>query len=1319
MLVPNSDKRRFGSRGFDATVSFANQDRSRTGFVGLGLSGSMFGFEPRNCGLTDSGVGSASHESSFAKLFPVLEYLFFCINGFPEFHLLYARRPQTAKLAMDVTFSRSRDFGIKTALDFNTGCILWVSRSGDPSFGDFVGGKMKKSVVCAALFVLGFLCGLASQANAQAVFGSILGTVTDPQGAAVVGAKVTVTDVNKGTAQETTTNESGNYTVSHLIPDSYSVKVDAPGFKAVEQKDVTVMVDNGSRVDLQVQVGSSSESVEVTSEAPQLKTDRADVSIEFSGKQLAELPILNRNFQSLELLSPGTQVLTGWGHAATENPQGSKQIFVNGQHFSGTAYELDGTDNQDPILGIIIVNPSLDSVTETKITTQNYDAEFGKAVAGVMTAQTKSGSNQFHGSGYFYDLNPVGQATNPFTGLAPLNTWKQFGGALGGPVIKNKLFFFGDYEATRRTTGTTFQISVPTDLVRSTCLTAGSATCDLSEYLAAGLSDGGQVYNPYQAPGSRTAYAGNIIPQAALQAADPTCASGCGLTTAENILALLPAPNATGTNNGTLNNYSASGSGPFNDYQYTTRVDYFAGSKLQVFGRYTHANYKISGKPVFGTAIGGPGLGSGGLAGQSLINNYSLASGFTYTLSNSLLTDFRFGWFRYNPHSTKFDATTAAATALGLPGLNTSDPTTGGLPAFFFDQTIGTSTLGGSASGIGEALNVGRCNCPLEEKEQGEQFVNNWTKTVGNHQFKFGADLRHATNLRVPSDANRTGQLNFNHLGTSDGNASSLGGLDLATFLFAEVTSFNRYVGSALEAHAVETQNRYFFYGQDTWRATSKLTVNYGLRWEYYTPESVNAKGAGGFAVLPQGVIRVAGYGNISRNGNTDGDYKLFAPRLGIAYQVNPKTVVRMGYGRSFDIGVFGTLFGHTVTQNLPVLANQQLTSPTNDNKTPAFNFTAGPPANQFPVVPSDGILPLFGPTGTVSPHIRPDHVVPPTVDAWNVNLQRQLTGKSTIEVGYVGNHGSHTFKGNGPTYNVNQATVVGFGTLTYNQRSPFNTAFTTPYTDANGITTNVVCCSGQGMGYAGDDGTNSYKALQIKFNQRAGSGLTMLAHYTYSRAYDNDGSYQPDLKVGYGRQDYNRDSVLVLTSLYELPFGRGKTFLGDAGRGADLIFGGWQWNTAITLGSGLPFTPSYSECGQDRDTGPCRPSKNGSFHMGAGTFNPVTRQVVYFTPVAPLTTNGGSSGPFVRPAVGTFGNIQRNAFTGPGEFRADMSIFKNFTITESVKAQFQAEFFNVFNHPVYAQPSNCIDCAGNGIISGLESDIEMRQFQFGLRLNF
>src|SRR6266571_3570317 len=312
-------------------------------------------------------------------------------------------------------------------------------------------GVMRKQAILGWILVLCLAFGVCTTTSfGQAVYGSIIGTVTDPQGNTVTGAKVTVTSVTKGTSQETATNDSGNYSVTHLIPDTYKIKVEAPGFKTHDVASVQVSADAAARVDAQLQVGAVTQTVEVTGEVPQLKTDRADVSIQFNEKYVSELPLLNRNFTNLQLLSPGTQKLVGWSHAATENPQGAQQIFVNGQHFSGTAFELDGTDNQDPILGIIVVNPNLDAVQESKISQGNFDAEFGKAVAGVVTVQTKSGTNELHGSG-FYDFRGDGQqARDPFKnapGVAlPNASFKQFGGAAGGPIIKNKLFAFGDYQ---------------------------------------------------------------------------------------------------------------------------------------------------------------------------------------------------------------------------------------------------------------------------------------------------------------------------------------------------------------------------------------------------------------------------------------------------------------------------------------------------------------------------------------------------------------------------------------------------------------------------------------------------------------------------------------------------------------------------------------------------------------------------------------------------------------------------------------------------------------------------------------------------------
>ena len=247
------------------------------------------------------------------------------------------------------------------------------------------------------------------------MFGSILGTVTDAQGNAVSGAKVTVTSLSKNTSFETASNESGNYSVTHLIPDSYRVHIEATGFKAYDVASVAVSADTSVNVDASLQVGAVTQTVEVTGEIPQLQTDRADVDVQFSQKYVEDLPILNRNFTNFELLSPGTQKLPGFNHAATENPQGGGQIQVNGQHFSGTNFELDGTDNQDPILGIIVVNPNLDAIAETKIALQDYDAESGKATSGVIRVQTKSGSNYFHGSGFYFYRSSDQEARDPFT----------------------------------------------------------------------------------------------------------------------------------------------------------------------------------------------------------------------------------------------------------------------------------------------------------------------------------------------------------------------------------------------------------------------------------------------------------------------------------------------------------------------------------------------------------------------------------------------------------------------------------------------------------------------------------------------------------------------------------------------------------------------------------------------------------------------------------------------------------------------------------------------------------------------------------------
>lgn len=1208
------------------------------------------------------------------------------------------------------------------------------------------------AVTLAAFLAVSFSGHIAF---AQAVYGSILGTVTDPQGAAVPNAKVTVTDQRKGTSDTTTTNGDGNYSVTHLIPDIYSVSVEASGFKTTQQKDITVMADSGARVDLQMAVGSTSESVEVTAEAPQLKTDRADVAYEFNTKYVEDLPILNRNFTSFELLSPGTQKLS-WGHAATENPQGSQQIFVQGQHFSGTAYELDGTDNQDPILGIIVVNPNLDAVTETKVALQNYDAEFGKAVAGVVTAQTKSGSNDIHGSGFWFRRSDANQARDPFTQFAPdpitgrfipRARWQQFGGSIGGPIVKNKLFFFGDYQGTRQTNGITNQLTVPTSRALSTCNPATNASsptpgfCDLSDYLNIS-STCCQVYDP--ATGSTSGKGGTRTPFGPAGACTGNCIPiGRISPQAAAIIALFPQPETTALQN----NFLGSGSGPFKQNSFDTRIDYTASSTVNVFGRFSLDYFSLSGVGTLRSAagyLGGPGSGLLGLSGSSITHNYSLATGFTKTFSSTLLTDFRFGWFKYNPQTKKSSSGTPM-TDFGIPNANTTDPNTAGLGEFILGPAVSVGMNGANnpsghglvVSTFGDGLGIGRCNCPLTEREDQFQFVNNWTKIKGNHQIKFGADLRYARNLRIPSDNNRTGEYNFSPEVTSGGD-SSAGGLDFATFLLGDVTQLARYVTNPALTNinnAAERQKRFFFYGQDTYRMTPKLTINYGLRWEMYFPESVLAKGYGGFANIVDlggtGAIRVAGYGPYNLSGNVANTYHAFAPRLGIAYQVTPKTVLRMGYGRSYDIGVFGSNFGHTVTQNLPVLIKQNIAASAigsgSDAYQPIFTLAQGPIAPVFPAIPSNGLIPFSSLNGQDSGvHIRPIKQVLPTLDAWNLTLQRQVTPTISAEVSYVGNKGSHGFSGDGPNYDVNPKSMFLYNTIDPLTGQQYADSLRRPLCHPNLATDTCAGIPDDLGNYYGNDASSNFNALEVKVEKRFSQGLQFISHYTFAHAnaYNNN-YYAIDHRIAYGPNDFVRDHVFVFNPVYELPFGKGKKFLGNSGKLVDYLVGGIQLSNTTNWSSGLPWTPSTNECGSEQDVGICRPSKgSGSFHVGAGSFNPVTHQVVYFTPLTSL------SGPFTDPGKGNLGNIGYNSFRGPHGFYSDLSVVKAIPITERFKAQFRMDAFNVFNHPVYAFSGNngangCIDCVNttptgtNGKITGLEGGTSMRAVQFALRLNF
>ncbi len=909
---------------------------------------------------------------------------------------------------------------------------------------------------------------------------------------------------------------------------------------------------------------------------------------------------------------------------------------------------------------------------------------------------------------------------NSITGrYIPSDKWNQYGGTIGGPIIKNKLFFFGDYQGTKETTGVTNLLTVPTTEVVQTC-TAATGFCNLSQYLGK-VGGGGQVYYPnVNNTGTftgATPVPGNLIPVSQLS------------PQAVAVLKAFPAP----TNDGLFANYVASGAGSFKQNAFDTRIDYNINDKNQLYGRFSLAYFTLSGNPSL-PLLGGVGFGPGpGLAGSSNVHNYSLASGWTHTFSPSFLMDFHLGWFRYNPQTAFWDQGQTPMTAFGIPGLNLpSQPLlTSGLAYFAMGQSNTQNQQGNQTiSDFGNGLGVQRCNCPLTEKENQYQAVINFTKIRGNHTFKFGADVRFATNLRVPSDENRAGQLSFSQNGTWNGR---VGGLTLATLLFGDVTSFSRFVSSTTDA--TDQQWRTFYYGQDTWRATPKLTLSYGLRWEIYFPEFVNGKGNGGFYNIVQGIGRVAGYGPYGLNGNIGNDWHAFAPRFGIAYQLYDKTVIRAGFGISYDMGVFGSNFGHSVAQSLPVLLAQQNNAPgANNNYAPAFNLgpggylstlpgvITGAPAGVFPAIPSNGQLPLLGPTNNAQPYIRPTSQTLPAIGVWNLTIQQQIGKNSSLEMAYIGNVGRHGFAGDSPSYNVNQQFANG----TY----PLAGRFTYPgYIDPSTGKT-LTCCTTGVNNYLGNNANSNYNALQVKFNQNFTNGLQFITHVTWSRALHYDSNYFADVQsVAYGPDDQNRKLVWVASGVYDLPFGKGKQFASGVSGAMNEVIGGWQLSLTTNWGSGLPFTPNLSSC-PGNSSGVCRPDKGlGSFPLGpSGLIHPAgggAPYVQYFTPVV-------VGGAWLNPATGTIGDAGFDSLWGPSDFTSNAAIAKNFQLTERFRFQFRMDAYNIFNHVALGYSNNqggggnCVaglPGAPCGSASGQINDIlfgtTMRQLQFGLHLYF
>jgi len=1141
----------------------------------------------------------------------------------------------------------------------------------------------RPSLFLLVLLVL-FALAVSRSAFGQAVSGSIFGTVTDPTGAVVPGVTVTIRDLDRGIDYEVKANSDANYIQTHLLAGHYRVTIAAPGFETFEA-DATVEVDAATRVDAKLVVGKTSSTVNVTTETPTLKTDRAEVSETLTTNELASLPVLDRNMTSLLLVMPGAYQ-DSFSVSTAENPQGGLQIDVNGQNFTANGFLLDGTPNQNPLLSIAIINPNIDSLQEFKVTTSNYDAEFGAVAGALLQATTKSGTNQVHGSGFEYLQNNVLNSANPFTGLKPPVRWNQFGGSLGGPIKKNKVFLFGDYQGTRQRNGGSSINTVPTLAERG-----GNLQGLLGNYICAdGSNSPSPCGNPFMVPttegGSAPAQAGMVF--------DPTTGNPDGtgreaITTGgqvnmipvaapiANLLSYLPPPN-TGAPGQIFNNFIASGVELYDTDQPDVRLDYNISDKANFFARYSLADFTIKAPAAFGAEAGGPALFN--FAGQSLDRTQSLALGFTYTVSPTLVGEFRFGTFRYRIRVEPFGVGTFPATQAGLPGLNQGTQETSGMPAFYIN--------GNGGFDFGYANGVNACNCPLKETENQFDWITNWTKEHGNHTIKWGGEVPRDQQQRIPSDEHRSGEITFTDTVTGNAAVDTLAagnvttGAGLASFLLGQPSNFDRIASSIYYPGLRET--RVFLYGQDTWRVTRKLTLDYGVRWENYLPQRAAKPGGTGMFDPLTGMERVAGVAPIPLDLGVHAYNLGFTPRLGIAYQVQQNTVVRVGYGQGFNPAGYGSIFGQGAEYNPPATIVQFV--PQVYSYSPDFNLLTGPPAPANPPVGSNGQYPL------------PDGISPfnffwplsayrvPEAYFWNFTIQHQFGNGLAFQVAYVGNVGRHLYV----NPNLNQA-VPGPGSL--DSRRPFFPQF--------GLE--------QGIYYTCNCDNSNYNGLQVRAEKRASHGLDFTVNYTYGKAmgstnfggggFDNN----RDWGASYGPLSFNSIHALTLINVWQIPYGHGQHWGASASKPLDLILGGWSLNGITTLQSGRPFSPTVSNAPllNDTDFNGVRADIIGNPHdvkqSAAEWFDPAA----YSEPQQPYRD----------------GTASADSLWGPATYVVNLALAKTFTLTEGKALEFRWENFNAFNIDNYVIPAATIDVSGAGQITATQT--AMRQMQFGLHFRF
>jgi hypothetical protein len=1179
-----------------------------------------------------------------------------------------------------------------------------------------------------SIFAISSFLLLSTVAYAQRDLGTITGTVTDPQGAAVANAKIIITEDATGLTYNVVSDDSGTYTRPLLKAGTYSVTVEAPGFRKEEQKGIIVNPGERIAANIALQIGTASEAIEVSASAPLLQTESTTQGADLNQASVSELPLGGqRTFSFLARLSPG--VLPAESGARDSLGGG---FSANGVRSTGeNNFLLNGVDNNVNVIDFInqtsfVIGPSVEAIGEMTILTNGYNAEYGRAAGGVVDVNLKSGTNQVHGvlfeilqntdlDANRWENNLAGEPRDPFK-------QNQFGAAVGGPIIKNKLFIFGDYQGTRiATSGGTIQnlgyggfYTIPT-----AAMIAGNFSSELGKQIGTDASGNpvlqNELYNPTTTACvsgcsssnpvyTRQPYNNNVIPMSQMDSA------------AANIAKLWPGTNqAIVTGNVPQNDYFTETPGALTTDQGDGRVDYRLSEKDSIFGSISWSNTSKSSIPPFTGALDGGNFN--GSSEQDLGRNAQLS--YTRVWSPTLISETRLAFSRLVTARTQANSGTDEFSALGIGGYDPTTTLNGGLPQF----------------DLGPYSQVGANNwLPTKEYNNVWDFIQNVAIIKGNHSYKFGFEFKpiQFPFFQVPEPH---GELGFSRTETAyPSTLSDTGGLN-GTFAADTGDTLASFLLGAIDSGQISTTNfisstrqAWAGYAQDDWKLTPKITLNIGVRYDLWSPIGEQHGRQSNFdfntltleiptgpnqnAALPPNfntpytqtvngttVTYPALFPNVTVCRGCVSQYlipwdkKDIGPRIGIAYNIRPKTVIRAAYGIFYG-GEENQGGNPNRGESAPFNESPQLDRPGNVGEFQPDPFFAngqatGGIAIGFPTT-------VFTTTGVSSLQFREvsNDFLNPMVQKWNFAIQEQLAGNMALEVGYQGNHSSHQLLQ--PDFNACPEV--------YTTNSSINCNALRPVPDIGGISGT----SSFGLG--------NYNAMTVKLDKRLSRGLQFITSYTYGHALADTGttlSGSPGLGTKNALNTYDSYSSaswdirhnFTTGFNYDIPFGRGKQFGGNLNKVVDIFAGNWQTNGILTLHTGQPYTLDANGCQQVGENS-CFPDAVPGMNPNAAPAGGRTPSEYFNT--AAVTAPGALSG----------GNLGMQSNTAPPTRTLDFSVFKDFPITERFRVQFRAESFNLTNTPQYNVPDLTLGDSNFGKITGTAAGSE-RHIQFALRVQF